>query len=53
MKIILLSVLLLSGCGRIEPPSDAAIAAASQNCTSQNRQVSVFYNGLSYNIECK
>lgn len=48
MRIIPLFALLLLGCSKVEPPSDTAIAAASQN-----RQVFVFYNGHRYIVECR
>ena len=53
-KLLLISLIgLLTGCDKIPPPSDAAIAAVSQNCTAQHKQVDVSYNGFRYDVLCK
>jgi hypothetical protein len=37
-----------------DPPTDGIVKAASENCTSLHKQVSIEYNsGGGYHIECK
>jgi len=43
----------LTACGKVPPPSDAAIAEVARTCTVSNRNVAVHYNGYRYNIRCE